>query len=366
MAFIVLESLCPARTEANRAKEELVGGISTGMALGIMLFLKISFFLAGVPLLAALSVCRRQDRRRWIGCAIGFGLLFVAVMVYLRFDIGAVWHDLRLTASAKKIPPQRLADVLLPTFGPMLWLIFLSFFASLLRIRGEETFPRHLTFAAVVVAMVNYLVILGNHQDSGLPLGVALSIILLGVICGGRSYPKSDRNLTLYRAVLFIWSAFFFIPPIASDLAGLGYGAIEANRYRRSSVLEFDSPRLKPMLFVGPREFGSSYVTCINEGIHMLRGQPANETIATLSYTNPFPYALGRTPAHGGTTYFWVDYNFSDRMRPPGELMLGDASIVMVPKYWSDGGAVDGFGGYVKRNYNLAQESPCWALYRRK
>jgi hypothetical protein len=367
LALIVLESLCPPRTVANGANEELAGGISTGIALGITLFLKISFFLAGVPLLAALCVCRRQERRRWIGCASGFGLLFLAVMVYLRFDVAVVWHDLRLTASTKKIPLQRAVDVLLPTFGPMLWLIFLSFFASFVRTRGEgNTFPRHLTFAAVVVAIVNYLVILGNHQDSGLPLGVALSIILLGVICGGRSYPKSDRNLTLYRAVLFIWSAFFFIPPIASDLAGLGYGAIEANRYRRSSVLEFDSPRLKPMLFVGPREFGSSYVTCINEGIHMLRGQPANETIATLSYTNPFPYALGRTPAHGGTTYFWVDYNFSDRMRPPGELMLGDASIVMVPKYWSDGGAVDGFGGYVKRNYNLAQESPCWALYRRK
>jgi len=366
LALVVLEALCPPRTGTNRQKEELMGGISTGLALGITLFLKISFFLAGVPLLAALCLCRPQDRRRWIGCASGFGLLFLAAMAYLRFDIGAVWHDLRLTAGAKKVPLQRGADVLLPTFGPMLWLILLSFFASLVRARGEEKiFPRHLTFAAVVVAMVNYLVILGNHQDSGLPLGVALTIILLGVISGDGSQ-KTDRNLSLYRAVLLVWSAFFFIPPIASDLAGLGYGAIEANLSRHSSILEFDSPRLKPMLFMGSREFGPTYVACINEGVQTLRKLPESETIAALGYTNPFPYALGRPPARGGTTYFWVDYNFSDRFKPPVEVMLGDASIVMVSKYGSDGGAVAGYGEDVKRRYQLAQESPCWALYRRK
>lgn len=367
LALIVLEALCPPRSEANRKREELVGGISTGMALAITLFLKISFFLAGIPLVAALCLCRRQDRRRWIGCASAYVLLFLAAMVYLRFDVAAIWHDFRLTAGAKTIPLQRDADVLLETFGPMLSLIFLSFFASFLGTRGErKTFPRHLTFAAVVVAMVSYLVTLGNHQDSGLPLGVALTIILPGVICGDRSSAKSDRNLSLYRGVLLIWSAFFFIPPIASDLAGLGYGAIKANLYRHSSVLEFDSPRLQPMLFVGSREFGSSYVTCINEGIRMLQGLPGSETIATLGYTNPFPYALGRAPAHGGTTYFWIHSNFSDKVKPPAEVMLGDASIIMVSKYATDGGAVAGFGESVRRAYQLDRESPCWALYRRK
>jgi hypothetical protein len=130
--------------------------------------------------------------------------------------------------------------------------------------------------------------------------------------------------------------------------------------------MKFDSPRLAPMLFEGTREFGSSYVTCVNQGIQMLRATPETSTIATLGYTNPFPYALGRVPPQGGTTMFWVDYNFSDRYKPSGLLMLGAASIVMVSKYGSDGGAVAAYGDYVKQHYQPDQDSSCWTLYKRK
>jgi hypothetical protein len=62
----------------------------------------------------------------------------------------------------------------------------------------------------------------------------------------------------------------------------------------------------------------------------------------------------------------WDGSNFTDRFRPAPEMMLGDASVVMLSKQATDGGAVSAYGDFVHRNYRLVQESRCWWMYRLK
>jgi hypothetical protein len=86
---------------------------------------------------------------------------------------------------------------------------------------------------------------------------------------------------------------------------------------------------------------------------------------------NPFPYALGRTPAIGGIASAVFQYTLSDGYRPSDDEYFGTADVVVVPKWPSTRGYF--YDRYYKiydpalrDRFRLAAESDMWYLYRRK
>lgn len=101
VALLILEASSAYRS--GRRHNELFGGLSTGLVLGTLLFLKISFFIGALFLLGALLPLRKQSWERWRGIASAFAATVLAFAGYLRFDLAAMYSDLRTVAHAKHV-----------------------------------------------------------------------------------------------------------------------------------------------------------------------------------------------------------------------------------------------------------------------
>jgi len=101
VALIVLEAV--SACSSRRKHDELWGGLSTGAALGTLLFLKISFFMGTCFLLAAFFGLRPQTKERWSGIAGGFAATALAFLSYLHFDAAAVYKDIQMVAHTKHV-----------------------------------------------------------------------------------------------------------------------------------------------------------------------------------------------------------------------------------------------------------------------
>jgi hypothetical protein len=122
----------------------------------------------------------------------------------------------------------------------------------------------------------------------------------------------------------------------------------------------------------GKLENGHFYVAYLNDGIDLLNQHSnSSDLVTTLGFHNPFSYALLRKPATGGNTWWLFGNNISTNRLPSGASMLGNATIVMTPKYPSshrktDQALFDLYQPYLLANFSLVAESEWWRLYRRK
>jgi hypothetical protein len=94
------------------------------------------------------------------------------------------------------------------------------------------------------------------------------------------------------------------------------------------------------------------------------------ETVFTLDMANPFPYALLRRPARGGSPALAFNHTFNDQHKPSPDWLFGSADIVMVPKHpaSSDPDARALFRNYlpsIQAGFRLCAESDWWLLYKR-
>jgi hypothetical protein len=102
LGVIVLETFRSSGGDGQDAGEEWIGGISTGIALSLTLFLKASFFLVAVAVVVILSAFfRRLAVRRIAGLCLGGFLAALGMLAYLHFDALAMLSDLRMAAGAR-------------------------------------------------------------------------------------------------------------------------------------------------------------------------------------------------------------------------------------------------------------------------
>jgi hypothetical protein len=93
--------------------------------------------------------------------------------------------------------------------------------------------------------------------------------------------------------------------------------------------------------------------------------------VINMDMVNPFSYALGWRPAHGGVAAVAYNYLFTAELHPSDEQYFGDATVVMVPK--EPALERDYYDGYYRiyhpallERYRLAAESESWRLYELK
>ena len=102
VGIILLEVFKPARPSKSKQYDGWVGGVSTGVALGLTLFLKASYFFVSLILIGVISLLlRRLTRQRIFGIIAGFSLVAICMLAYLRFDVSAMMADLRMAAGAR-------------------------------------------------------------------------------------------------------------------------------------------------------------------------------------------------------------------------------------------------------------------------
>ena len=376
--LVVLECVQPVEDLAVESGE-MLGGLSTGAALGLALFTKISYFGVCLPLVALSIGLRGLSRRRLAGLALGFGGVTLALLAFLRFDVRAVLHDFRIAAYGRsrwmEVTSSRVQDKLVWSM-PALAALVVALVCGEFRRRGTRDPRPAVVLWGLLIFAADLLLLLGNLQPRGLPIVGAFAIVVAAALSAFRQAPNSHGRGARF-AVAATLCALLCGPQFCADIAGLINGAAQRAHpdYARSPV-RFTSPRLRPVILYDwaepKRANGSVYTACVNDGAALLqRYCVSSDRVLTMDLANPFPYALGWPPAHGGMAATAPNNLFTAAVRPTDAEYFGDATAVMVPKDPAlERQFFDEFyrvyePGLMKR-YRFAGESADWRLYKLK
>lgn len=386
-AIVLVEAICAPL--AASPKDDWPGGVSSGAACLVLLFLKPSFFVIAVAALCASYVFRDlRSPRRTLGMAVGFAIPALLMLACLRFDVGAIWFDFRSVAASRThmanahpsfdIGKRMALKHAYDNAAELLGLLLLGWMVSILpRARRAARYLDAWWPLAVAASVLAADVALNtaNGVQYCLPLTGVISVVMVSVVYRWwRSAAAAERRE--YRWLCgfsLVLGMALYAPQALNDFAALLYSAQQSLAGPPLSA-RFEAPPLRDLLSQEtPRDWDEPYngkllVDSIDDGVALLESaaQPS-ERIMTLNPSDPFSFALRRRPPDGGSPILGASFLSPGHM-PPLEWMIGGADLVMAPKNPSKDAvwAKEVFGEYIERNYEVAAESKEWLLYRRK
>jgi hypothetical protein len=374
LGLVILEGFRPAQSS-------FMGGVSSGIAIGSLLFLKINFFGASLGFLAVSLVVSRPRWERLTGLVAGFLLLTIAFLIWLGFDIAAIARDLRSVAVVRSsaLPMRRLLRTLDDSLLAMLLLFGLGVIVTALNWRKRQGSLHKLhPIALALSAMIAELAVGIANQQNAVFIVMSVCCMLLLASLPDAAGEGTTQSRTLLGAVLILGLC-LPLPGCIYDFVALGNALQHDFRQRSDQGLpHLDAPGLSSLVFEGEYpdpykyENGSALVEVVNDGIHLLREHtPASYRVLTLGYVNPFPVCLGRPAPRGSSVFFDVGFNVADGLYPPATELFAEADAVMVPKYNTEAkpttdALVAEYNPTLKDDYVLKGESPFWILYTRR
>lgn len=308
--IILLAMVCgdPVDSRSRRKGELIMGAL-----VMVLLFFKVSYFVAalGFPLFA---IAMRGADLRWIlAGAVPVFLLFFAYLGTDGFlamlgdygDAGAVRAPAVFAASL------RLVLLELPLFG-----IALILFMLRLKQRNWDEFA-----AVLVIAAVAEIGGFHGYQFLEVPLFGAYTLILLkrSIHEGNRDLDKLGKALVAYAVILP------FINGLGGLLTPLGFLPMIENR---------PVEKLESTSFPAALQKTEWCAPAVNEGIALLSRHPETEhrIIGHLFFADPFSFTLHRRPARYLPLSFSMEAELNDRVHPSAEHIFQDCDYVMVPK----------------------------------
>jgi hypothetical protein len=363
-----------------------LGGLSTGVALGLLTFLKISYGMVAALFVACSVVAAETDRpRRLIWICSGFTALAILVLCYLRFDLHDMLQDLTIAARARQGSLHLRPLSLLELIQVIAILIFAGLRLGPVADSFASRFGRPL-FALMTVA-AGYLLLISNAQPSEFPLN-GYAAVALAADCNRRATRSPVKRLGSGMAPLrVLLLGICLLPPFIEDGRSLASAARERQRLRTPNVTSLASTERGAYLFFRPASVpsettGADYVEAVNEGVALIqRHSGVRDGVLTFDEFNPFNYLLNRHSPRGGLAAAAYDYLFSDDAHPTAERFLGDARYVMVRKYRKDTPEflendatemedVDAlmriYGPALRSHFGVVEETDHWVLWERR
>jgi hypothetical protein len=358
------------------------GGVSTGIALGLLLFLKANFFVVAAALVVAAHFANRRSLKH-VAVTLGSFLFICCLMfTYLHWDIGAFWHDLRIVAGARQKrfnPSKDPIRVPLRNTTAMATLIGLAFYARCCigdAARGTAAVLRNAGVLTACAIGADYLLALSNQQRYGFPLTVVAILLIADRLC---RVPTNKDPASFSGAFAVSLVMVVSVLPFVFDTVNAW--TIEPT-VRASTVLSkaarVNASQMASLVFddhVDPvwdqREVnGHILVNKVNDGLALLRANSSStDRIACLCINNPFNYALQRTPPSGGSPAFFYGTDFTERFAPSAARILGDSNLVIYPRLEKDSPTVATLlkicDPILSKEYRPYVESEQWVMLKR-
>jgi len=375
--IFITQALRPNR--AATAQEDWFGDMVAGASLATLLFLKISYFGVGGGLLLLTTLAYRRTIRHIILLAVGFVVVALPVIAFLRFHIFLFVRDMLDTVHARTAT---VAHYGISDFFGLNTTSLAALALCLLFLGARDTAGCSRAWLLVLMAYTILSEALFNHTnaENGLlfPMYTIFVFILLGDL--GKTLMSGGQSFTAFGAAVIAFGLALVVPTFYIHLRSLAL----LTSYKTSAQIQAGATRvegrhLQSLAFYdgnqpdepGRLENGHFYTAYLNDGIALLKKYSGdNESVATLGFHNPFSYALLRRPPYGGSIWFLLGNNISRDHLPSDKRMFGDAGIVMTPKYRSTHETTDRFlfeayQSYLSTNFSLVAESQWWRLYRR-
>jgi hypothetical protein len=300
VALVLVEGCQPAR-EPKRGLEDCLGGISTGAAVALMLFLKASFFLVSLPLIGASFIFWRPKAKRIFGILLGFGSFVFLNMAYLRFNLPAVVNALRAAAGARAqswspLTPFRIIET---NPGPFFLVMAIAIAGSFLY-RGMQNWRAEyqLPLIGALVYVMEAALISTNGTGSDWPILPVFSLLVVSRMADSRNQSPAAmiESQLPYHSSLILLCGLLFLPQFVAEMAGLAAGAVrKAHPSQVESPVRFTEPRLSSLILYNSigteqRSSGSVYTRYVNDGAALLRRNcNSSDRVLTMDMQNPFP-----------------------------------------------------------------------------
>lgn len=369
--LVLLESFLDPEKCSGRGME-FGGGFSTGLACVVLLFLKISYGLIALGIAAASVLLRARERVRLAGLVAGFVLAGLPILMYLRFDVGALVREYRLLAVVKGdgLTPSRVLRRFYTDRFEIAPVLLLTLLTAML----PDTLLRRriaLGVAAVLATLGGTLLLLTNTQSQGLPLLAGVALLVIDQLSTGVEVEKGASN----RGALLCFGLLAVGIPLAQDVAGLATAFADKILPLRPSY-RLQAPHLQALEFVNSsrankNDNGEPFVRYTEEGMALIsRYARPRETVLGMGLSNPFSYAMLRPPAHGGTVAMGST-NVSLHAIPSKERLIGDVDLILIPAFPASERDVmtivlNRYPEVLGSEYVRVAESENWSLYRRR
>ena len=369
--LVFLECFLPSLSAEGSGRKQLGGAFSSGLACAVLLFLKISYGLVALVLIAASVVLRPGRLLRIAGAFSGLACFALPMLAWLRFDLAALAREYGSLTAAQR--PHFTAPIIL-------WRLYLDRFeilpvlllALLTALLPGVARRRAITLvsAAVLAVAGSTLLVLGNTQARDHPLIMVLALLLvneLTAVLRPGAQPQA--------AVLLSFGLLAIAIPGALDASGLALGLWSKLRLPASDY-GFHAEHLRALRFadVSDGRFrndnGQAFVRYTEEGMDLVRacGRP-DESVRGLGMSNPFSFALLRRPPRGGAVAL-APTDVSPDNVPPLKMLVGNADLLLLPKFPASDREtlaliLSKHPQLLSKDYARTAESPDWELYRR-
>jgi hypothetical protein len=320
-----------------------------------------------------------QNRYRWFGLCAGAAVISLLMLAYLRFDVGALFHDLTMAARVKNAGlGHNVVDMMTkPAVFESVYLIIAlwcvvpcmsGYYRPWLAPKvGLGVFVLFLIFGQAILSLTN------TQPPLATLFPVGSLLILEAARRAIHRQEAADSRVLIHNSIgwmVTLLIALYFVASIlVPDMASLPYSVFmrvtEGPRMKASQ--KFATPPLADML--APRN--PDYVRIVNDGCELLRLHSGpSDRIVTMDLTNPFSFALQRPPPTGDALWWDQRNSFTERVHPDPERVFEHAAIVMVPRnrrpVLPHQQPISVYSGFLEAHYTLVAESAFWRLYRQR
>ncbi|MEM9267436.1 MAG: hypothetical protein AAGA78_00670 [Pseudomonadota bacterium] len=370
MVPVALRLALPAR------KGDPLGAVAIGLAIALLLMLKVSYGALALALLVCGAPLRGWLGLREAGWAL-FGLVSsLALAASLGTPLGAYLADLQSTAALQSSLAFRVAKTVSILGETGFYLIIGATFLYLMTHQGQSRWAWLRAQAVPLilmagVALAGTLALANNHFSVEPVICFALPLIAW---VWGRQAPDHRPLPPLAGLVLVALAA---QRPLI-DTAQLVTQPILWHVTEPDTLLE-DTP-YGPVKFANVatglhqeyRFRGCRTATCrtyvgLREGLEHLAnpaGQGAGPgAVLALNFANPFPSMLGEVPPRHAPLWFDYGRTFSDTHHVSPEHLLKDVTRVLLTT--GDLNIAKIYEPYLQTHFELVEESPSWRFYVR-
>jgi len=368
-------------------------GLLAGALLALMLYCKITYFLAAVAL-SFLAVVLDAKPRRWFFALAGtFASVCAVFFVFFHISLYSYALDI-VSAGRVQSPAMRTMLLSQALHNNALGIYLIVFCIGLctsagggLARQGFSAFRLWLIAGSVVAA--GLLLVSGNaNQGGGVddPMYFFAAVIFLELFRRQNREQVVQSHSTARLAYTASWV--LMLPVIcgtilARDAASSAYAVkwdlrgrpVYAYSLRMHSInlrdFYISASVWKITAYWPVRDFPAR----INDGIDLLqRSLQKGDRVTTVAYANPFSFALGLPPASDDLLFWDVNYSFDQRHFPLPEKFLGSAPLVIVPRladrssgccFQTPDLMLEIYGGYLRSHFHEIASTDTWVLYRR-
>ncbi len=368
--------------QSTTRRHKTIGSLSTGVVLGLLVFLKISYALVAIPFAAACMICTARGRlQRLVGISAGFLTVTVAMACYLRFDLSDMLRDIAMAATARRLSLQPMSLIRTVVFvqnAPLLVFAFLIERRGVSGLWGWSAHGRAVGVALLTVA-AGCLLLVSNQQTNSFPLDAYAALTLFATYASEQAFAGKPRWL---GGNTLVWLC--CLPLAIQNVTSLAYASVTRTWPGKAPILTLNAPGWGQHPTFAPvvgafktATDGEEYVTALNEGLALVvRRTDARDGVLAFDMFNPFNYLLSRPSPKGGFAAAAYDYVFSDVSHPSAQRFFGNTNYVIVRKYKAaaanrpdEGNDVAGlvhlYGRVLEQRFSVVEETPHWVLWRR-